>query len=163
MISAGHIRIIKVGIAIPLLLLFPFISIAQKSCTGTANCTACKNCRYCKHCSSGGTCGVCHPQQTKAASTKAATHKHKAVADYVVFNKAEPGEDYINSYDVAVSDLEKYTFTSDMWPLINKIIELNKIDTNAKRMVRIYLYVKPDKGYHCYFQKVPNGESTIEY
>jgi hypothetical protein len=81
----------------------------------------------------------------------------------VVFGKQEPDEDNANSYDVVVSDLKKHAFTSEMWPLINKIVYLNKIDTNSNRTVRIYLYIKSNDGYYCYFQKIPNGEATIEY
>ncbi len=146
------------GIAIILSLLVPFISSAQRTCTGSANCTACKNCRYCKHCNSGGTCGVCKPAQ-KTTSAK----RQRAVKDYIVFSKSEPDDDNINSYDVAVSDLEKHAYLSEMWSLIGKIVTLNKIDTNANRTVRIYLYVKPSDGYYCYFEKVPSRESSIEY
>jgi hypothetical protein len=135
-----------------------FSLIAQRSCTGSAGCKACKNCRYCKHCNSGGTCGVCHPQNKKGT-----THRVKKAVDFVVFNKEEPDEDYVNSYDVVVSDLEKHAFTHEMWPLIDKIVVLNKIDTNAKRTVRIYLYLKRNDGYYCYFEKKPNCESSIEY
>ncbi len=143
------------------LLLLPLFSQGQKSCTGLANCSVCKNCKYCKYCNSGGTCGVCRPGQKATTTHKA--HKYKTVKNYVVFNKEEPAEDNINSYDVVVSDLEKQAFTSEMWPLINKIVELNKIDTNTNRTVRIYLYVRANDGYYCYFQKSPSTESTIEY
>lgn len=144
-------------------ILLPNLSSAQNACTGSANCHVCKNCKYCKYCNSGGRCGVCQPAQKVKTPIKAKAIKSQAYKDYTVFNKASPDEDYINSYDVYVSDLMKHTFTHEMWNLVDSVVSLNKIDTNYQRTVRIYFYDKPSEGYYCYFQKPPHGESTIEY
>lgn len=137
---------------------------AQHACTGSATCHVCTNCKYCKYCNSGGTCGVCQSNQNSTqVPVKAAAHKPIMHKDCMVFNRIIPDEDNANSYDVVVSNLKKVAFTSEMWPLVNKIVSLNKIDTNCQRTVRIFLYVKQSDGYYCYYQKIPNGESTIEY